>query len=398
MPSDFYKLAKEAEPALVKYLRDIVAIPSMSSDEERVVHRIGREMEKLDFDEVKVDPMGNLIGRVGSGSRSIALDAHIDTVEVSDPDQWETDPFDPIVKDGAVFGRGTTDMKAGNVSSVYAAAILKKSGLLPDDLSLYVTATVQEEDCDGLCWQYIVNEDKLRPDVVVITEPTSLAVYRGQRGRMEIEISTSGVSAHGSAPARGVNTVYKMADIIEDVARLNQKLKPHEPLGKGSVALSQIRSTSPSLCAVADGCTIHLDRRLTSGETEETAVAELEALPSVQKAGAKVTVLDYSTPSYTGLVYPTKKYFPSWQTDLDHPSMEAAVDAYRAAFGKEPHLGYWVFSTNGVATAGIHDIPTVGFGPGHEKHAHAPNERVEIEHRVRATAFYMSFATEFVKR
>ncbi len=397
MSSDFYKLAKEAEPALVKYLRDIVAIPSMSSDEERVIHRIGREMDKLGFDETRVDAMGNLIGRVGSGPRSIALDAHIDTVDVTDEDQWETDPFDPIVKDGAVFGRGTTDMKAGNVSSVYAAALLKKSGLLPDDLTLYVTATVQEEDCDGLCWQYLINEDQLRPDCVVITEPTSLAIYRGQRGRMEIEISTTGISAHGSAPARGVNAVYKMADIIQDVARLNQKLKPHEPLGKGSVALAQIRSTSPSLCAVADGCTIHLDRRLTSGETEETSVAEIEALPSVQKADAKVTVLEYSTPSYTGLVYPTKKYYPSWQTELDHPSMLAAVDAYRAAFDGEPHLGYWVFSTNGVATSGMHGIPTVGFGPGHEKHAHAPNERVEIEHLVRAAAFYMSFATEFVK-
>jgi putative selenium metabolism hydrolase len=230
-------------------------------------------------------------------------------------------------------------MKAGNVSSVYAAALLKKSGMLPDDLTLYVTATVQEEDCDGLCWQYLINEDKLRPDVVVITEPTSLSVYRGQRGRMEIEISTTGISAHGSAPAPGVNAVYKMADVIGDVARLNQKLKPHEPLGKGSVALSQIRSTSPSLCAVADGCTIHLDRRLTSGETEETAVAELEAMPSVQKADAKVTVLEYATPSYTGLVYPTKKYYPSWQTDLDHPSMVAAVEAYRGALESEPHLG-----------------------------------------------------------
>ncbi len=398
MTSDFYKLAKEAEPALVKYLRDIVAIPSMSCEEERVIHRIEREMDKLGFDETTIDPMGNLIGRVGSGSKSIALDAHIDTVEATDLELWETDPFDPIVKDGAVFGRGTTDMKAGNVASVYAAAILKQSGLLPDDLSLYVTATVQEEDCDGLCWQYIVNQDGLKPDCVVITEPTSLAVYRGQRGRIEIEISTEGISCHGSAPARGVNAVYKMAEIIQDVARLNQKLKPHEPLGKGSVALSQIRSTSPSLCAVADGCTIHLDRRLTTDETEETAVAELEAMPSVQKANAKVTVLEYATPSYTGLVYPTKKYYPSWQMELDDPAIVAAVEAYRAAFESEPNLGYWVFSTNGVATAGMHGIPTVGFGPGHEKWAHAPNERVEVEHLVRAAAFYMSFAAQFVKR
>jgi putative selenium metabolism hydrolase len=398
MNSDFYTLARKAEPQLVKFLRDIVAIPSLSGQEERVVHRIEREMTKLGFDEVRVDPMGNLIGRVGSGSRSIALDGHVDTVDVSQPDLWETDPFDPVMKDGVLFGKGTVDMKGGVACSVFAAALLKENGLLPEDLSLYVTATVQEEDCDGLCWQYIVNEDELRPDVVVITEPTSLGIYRGQRGRMEIEIATAGISCHGSAPARGVNAVYKMADIISDIARLNHKLKPHEPLGKGSVTISEIRSTSPSLCAVADGCTIHLDRRLTTGETEETAVNELLELASIQQAEAEVKVLEYAEPSYTGLVYPTKKYYPSWQMELTHPAMEAAIGGYRQAFGEDAHLGHWVFSTNGVATAGIHGIPTVGFGPGHEKWAHAPNENIEVEHLVRAAAFYMSFATEFAKR
>ncbi|MCP3958921.1 MAG: M20/M25/M40 family metallo-hydrolase, partial [bacterium] len=228
MPSDLYRLAKDAEADLVRFLRDIVAIPSLSGDEERVIHRIERQMKKLEFDEVRVDAMGNLIGRVGTGPRSVALDAHVDTVDAKDQ-HWDTEPYDPIVKDGFVFGRGTSDMKGGMTSSVYAAALLKKAGLLPEDLSLYVTATVLEEDCDGLCWQYIVNEDGLRPDVVVITEPTSLRIYRGQRGRMEIEIATTGVSCHGSAPARGVNAIYLMADIIEDVERLYQKLKPHEP-------------------------------------------------------------------------------------------------------------------------------------------------------------------------
>jgi putative selenium metabolism hydrolase len=398
MHSDYYKLAKEVEPTLIRFLRDIVAIPSLSGQEERVVHRIEREMKKLEFDEVRIDPMGNLIGRVGSGPRSIALDGHVDTVDVSSPDLWETDPFDPILKDGQIFGKGTTDMKAGVASSVYAAALLKKSGLLPDDLSVYVTATVLEEDCDGLCWQYIVNEDHLKPDVVVITEPTSLRIYRGQRGRMEIEITTAGISCHGSAPSRGFNAIYMMADIIEDIARLNLQMKPHEPLGKGSVTISEIRSTSPSLCAVADGCTIHLDRRLTTGETEESVVAELLALPSVKKTEATVTVLEYDDPSYTGLVYPTKKYYPSWQMDLQDPAIEVAIEAYRNAFNSQADLGYWTFSTNGVATAGINNIPTVGFGPGHEKWAHAPNERVDVEHVVRAAAFYVSFAMGFAKR
>ncbi len=394
MTANFYQLAKDAEADLIRFLGEIIAIPSLSGQEEAVVRRIEQEMKRLEFDDVKIDPMGNLIGRVGSGPKSIALDAHVDTVDVN-PELWDTDPFDPVVKDGFMFGRGTSDMKGGMASSVYAAALLKKSGLLPEELSVYVTATVMEEDCDGLCWQYLAGEDKLRPDVVVITEPTSLRIYRGQRGRMEIEIATTGVSCHGSAPARGVNAIYKMADVIEDVERLYQKLKPHEPLGKGSVTISQIRSSSPSLCAVADGCTIHLDRRLTTGETEETAVAELQALPSVQAAGAKVTVLEYAEPSYTGLVYPTKKYYPTWQMELDDPAIEAAVTAYTRAFDAQPDLGYWVFSTNGVATAGIHGIPTVGFGPGEEHWAHAVNERVAVEDLVRATAFYMSFAREY---
>ncbi len=397
MTANFYQLAKDAEADLIRFLGEIIAIPSLSGQEEAVVRRIEQEMKRLEFDDVKIDPMGNLIGRVGSGPKSIALDAHVDTVDVN-PELWDTDPFDPVVKDGFMFGRGTSDMKGGMASSVYAAALLKKSGLLPEELSVYVTATVMEEDCDGLCWQYLAGEDKLRPDVVVITEPTSLRIYRGQRGRMELEIATAGISCHGSAPARGVNAIYKMADVIEDVERLNQRLKPREPLGKGSVTISHIRSTAPSLCAVADSCAIHLDRRLTTGETEETTVAELEALPSVQAAGAEVSVLEYAEPSYTGLVYPTKKYYPTWQMELDEPAIEAAVAAYERAFGAQPDLGFWVFSTNGVATAGIHGIPTVGFGPGEEHWAHADNERVAVEDLVCATAFYMSFAREFVKR
>jgi len=392
---NFMEIAKEAEASIVKFLRDIVAIPSLSCQEERVAKRILREMQRLDFDEARIDPMGNVIGRIGSGPIAIAYDGHIDTVDISEPTLWRTDPFDPALHGGFIYGRGTTDMKGGFTSALYAVALLKQNDLVPDNVSLYVTGTVQEEDCDGLCWQYIYNEDQLKPEVVVITEPTGLCIYRGQRGRMEIEISTSGVSAHGSAPARGVNAVYKMADIIKDIANLNWKLQPREPLGKGSVTISQIRSTAPSLCAVADGCTIHLDRRLTIGENEETAVSQLEELESVKKHNARVTVLEYAVPSYTGLVYPTKKYFPSWQIELDHPAMQAAHAGYRKVFDGQPKLGYWTFSTNGVATAGIHGIPSVGFGPGEEKYAHAPNERIAVDHLVKATAFYMGYAIQY---
>ncbi len=397
MMSRYYSDAMGLQDDLVEFTQDIVRIPSLSSREGAVIERIRREMERLGYDEVTIDPMGNLLGRIGNGPHVIAIDGHVDVVDVGDESLWERDPFSGDVEDGILYGRGASDMKGGVASSVYAGGLLKRSGL-PDNVTLYVTATVQEEDCDGLCLQYIVNEDGLRPDLVVIAEPTSLGIYRGQRGRMEMEVHTQGVSCHGSAPERGVNAIYRMAGIIAEIEQLNDRLEPREPFGKGSVTISEIRSTSPSLCAVADGCSIHLDRRLTVRETEATAVAEILALPSVQAAGATVSVPDYAEASHTGLTYPTRKYYPTWETAADDPAVQCAQAAYREAFGEAAATGFWTFSTNGVATAGMLGIPTIGFGPGHEHFAHAPNERTEVEHLVRSTAFYAALVHAFAEQ
>ncbi|HMP74237.1 MAG TPA: YgeY family selenium metabolism-linked hydrolase [Kiritimatiellia bacterium] len=394
MKMTWLEMARAMEPKLTKFMQDIIAIKSLSSEEGRVVKRIAKEMKALGYDEVRVDAQGNVIGRIGNGPVKIAIDGHVDTVDVGDLSAWKTDPFDPVLKDGVLYGRGCSDMKGGVASAVYAGAMLKKAGF-PKHATLYVTGTVQEEDCDGLCWQYLVKEEKLKPNVVVITEPTSLRIYRGHRGRMEIEVETSGVSCHGSAPERGVNAIYKMAGIIADIEALNERLKPKKPLGKGTVTISHIRSRSPSLCAVADGCVIHLDRRLTVGETEEVAVKQIKNLPSVKKAKAVVRVLDYDTPSYTGLRYPTKKYYPTWEMPESTEEVKKAREAYEGVFGTKPEVGHWTFSTNGIATAGMHGIPTIGFGPGHEHFAHAPNECVEIEHLVRACAFYAGFVATY---
>lgn len=390
--SEIARLAERYTPGMVRFLRDMIAIPSESTGEKPVVERVRAELEAAVFDEIKVDGMGNILGRVGSGKTVIALDAHLDTVGVGDPSTWKRDPYQGELKDGIIYGRGAGDMEGGMAASVYGARIAKELGLL-DGVQLWVTGTVMEEDCDGLCWQYILREKVLKPDVVVITEPTKLGVYRGHRGRMEIEIRTQGRSAHGSAPERGINAVYRMAPIIAEIERLNGRLAATaDPfLGKGSCTISAIRSTSPSLCAVADSATIHVDRRLTHGETWEGAVQQLEGLESVKQAGATVSVLDYAVPSYTGLVYPTKKFYPTWLMPEDHPAVRAGVRAAEQAIGKQPVVGKWGFSTNGIATCGMFGVPTIGFGPSDEVWAHSPDDQCPVEHLTLAARFYAAF-------
>lgn len=386
--SKISELSNKYTDKTAQFLRDIIAIPSMSCMEGDVINRIKAEMQKLDYEEIIVDPMGNILGRIGNGPRIIAFDAHIDTVDVGNPDLWKCDPFKGKVEDGIIYGRGASDMKGGMAAITYAGKMIKEMGV-PDDLTIYMVGSVQEEDCDGLCWQYIVNEDKIKPELVIITEPTNLNIYRGHRGRMEMEIKTSGISCHGSAPERGVNAIYKMADIVKDVERLNTRLKDDPFLGKGTVAISDICSTSPSLCAVADSSTVHLDRRLTYGETIDSAVAEIECLESYKKHQARVTVLDYDTPSYTGLSYPTKKYYPTWAMDEKHPAVMNADSVYKILFKQKSVIDKWTFSTNGVATAGMFGIPTIGFGPANEIYAHSPEDQCPIEHLTKAMMFYV---------
>lgn len=386
------RLADDRTPDMVRFLREMIAIPSESGGEKAVVGRVAEEMRRLRFDEVRIDGLGNVLGRVGSGRAVVAIDGHLDTVGVGDPSTWRRDPYRGELADGIVYGRGASDQEAGIAAAVHGAGIANALGLL-DGIELWVTGTVMEEDCDGLCWQYILNEHILRPDVVVITEPTNLGVYRGHRGRMELEVRAQGLSCHGSAPERGVNAVYKMAPIIADIERLNVELAgTADPfLGKGSVTISEIRSTSPSLCAVADSCTVHLDRRLTRGETLEQAITQVRQLEGVRLAEASVTVLDYARPSYTGLTYPTRKYYPTWLLDEDHPAVVAAVRAAEQVLGSRPAVGKWMFSTNGVATCGMFGVPTVGFGPANEVHAHTPKDQCPVDHLTKAARFYATF-------
>ncbi|GAB3524838.1 MULTISPECIES: YgeY family selenium metabolism-linked hydrolase [Photobacterium] len=379
--------AQDYKADMSQFLRDMIAIPSESCDEEKVVLRIKEEMEKVGFDKVEIDPMGNVLGWIGHGPHLIAMDAHIDTVGVGNMDNWEFDPYQGMEDDEVIGGRGASDQEGGMASMVYAGKIIKDLGL-EDEYTLLVTGTVQEEDCDGLCWQYIIEESKIRPEFVVSTEPTDCQIYRGQRGRMEIRIDVAGVSCHGSAPERGDNAIFKMGPILNQLEDLSHNLKDDPFLGKGTLTVSEIFFTSPSRCAVADSCAVSIDRRLTWGETWEGALDEIRALPAVQEAKAVVSMYEYNRPAYTGLVYPTECYFPTWLIDEEHVATKTLEASYELLFDKKPTVDKWTFSTNGVSIMGRYGIPVIGFGPGKEPEAHAPNEKTWKDHLVTCAAMY----------
>lgn len=427
--------AKNYEKDMTRFLRDLVKIPGESCDEKGHIDRIAEEMRKLDFTKVVIDDMGNVLGYMGTGKTLIGYDAHIDTVGIGNINNWKFDPYDGFESEEEIGGRGTSDQMGGIVSAVYGAKIMKDLGLLNDKYTVLVTGTVQEEDCDGLCWQYIINEDKVRPDFVVSTEPTDGGIYRGQRGRMEIRVDVKGVSCHGSAPERGDNAIYKMADILQDVRSLNEndaadgttikglvkmldekynpQFKEANFLGRGTVTTSEIFFTSPSRCAVADSCSVSLDRRMTAGETWESCLEEIRNLPNVKKYGDDVAVsmYDYARPSYKGLVYPIECYFPTWVIPEDHDVTTALEDSYKGLYGDKrvgpaetmpvregrPLTDKWTFSTNGVSIMGRNGIPCIGFGPGAEAQAHAPNEKTWKADLVRCAAVYAALPTMYCK-
>ncbi len=386
------ELAKKYESYTAENLSKVIRQKSLSTQEEGVVNELKRQMEEARFDEVRIDKLGNVIGRIGNGKKIIAIDGHIDTVDLGNLENWSFDPLGGEIKDGFVHGRGSVDQKGGPVAAITAGKILKEIGF-PEDVTLLVTGTVMEEDCDGLCWKYLVEEEKIKPDVVIVTEPTNLNIYRGHRGRMEIEVEFFGVSSHGSAPERGKNAIYMASKAALEIEKLNERLLFDEFLGKGTVTVTEFKSASPSLCAVSDYAKIHLDRRLTWGEDKELALSQVKEI--VKDFNAKVHLLEYKEKGFTGYEYGMEKYYPTWKLEENHLVIKKGVEVFSALFGQNPVVDKWTFSTNGVTINGYYGIPVIGFGPGNEVLAHAPDEKVPVEHLSKAAAFYAAFVLNY---
>jgi putative selenium metabolism hydrolase len=376
---------------IIQFMRDICAIPSMDSQLKEVGERIAAEMNKLGFDEVRFDKMGNIMGRIGNGKRVIVYDSHIDTVGIGDPSTWEWDPFKGKVENGILYARGASDEKGSTPGMVYGLAFAKELGLLEGTTAYYFGN--MEEWCDGIAPNTFVAVDpKVKPDFVVIGEPTRMQVYRGHKGRVELKVTSTGKSAHAASHHLGESALYKMLAVISGIRDLDAHLKTHQFLGKGTIMVTDTRISTASINAVPDGFTIFIDRRLTFGETKEEAVQQVrDLIPFYLRDQITVEELFYDEPSYTGFVFPVDKYYPAWALEEAHPIVQAGQETVRELWKETRPTGKWSFSTNGTYWAGKAGIPSIGFGPGDEIHAHTIIDQVSLEDVVAATEFYALF-------
>jgi len=386
--NEIQKKVNASREEIIQFMLEICEIPSMDSKIGPVGERVQAEMKKLGFDEVRFDKMGNTIGRIGNGERVIVYDSHIDTVGIGDPASWGWDPFKGRIENGVLYARGACDEKGSTPGMIYGLAMARDLGLL-DGWTAYYFGNM-EEWCDGIAPNTFAEVDPgIKPDFVVIGEPTKMLTYRGHKGRLEMKVTAKGKSAHAASNHLGDNAIYKLLPVIAGIRDLEPQLGDHPFLGHGKITVSDMHVQTPSINAVPDEAVIFIDRRMTFGETKEQVRAQVEALiPKEFKDSVKLEELFYDEPSYTGFVFPVDKYFPAWALDEDHALVRAGQLAREQIGLPSAPSGKWNFSTNGIYWAGKAGIPSIGFGPGDEETAHTVNDSVSLEDMVKATEFY----------
>lgn len=480
-------LARRYLPEAIETLREAVRIPADGDAASGTSNHEGRRIEYLRSrlleagavdgpDDTGIDDYGNLWWRVEDRQDGIPadervviyLDGHCDTVAplrsrwhevlgggidahlgITDPGRIDRQVLErelgylPPEAEWShlVWGRGSADQLAGVVCQIYATRVLRdlmSQGSLRG-VTLWSYVTVAEEDNDGGGPMFYVRRalesgsPERVPDVVILTEPTgsategALGIYRGQRGRMQIEVEVVGKSSHGSMPWEGRNPLEHGAAIIAEAAAAHERgegMATDAFLGRGSRTASFATLRTPSDCAVPEMFTFRFDRRLTVGEDPEAALATIESLPSVGRAresGLQVEVRApiYHQPTWKGHVPGNRQIYPGWATPESHPAIVAATESYGQTIAPmveagllggsaspEPRVGRWVFSTDGVGVPvpaklvpdssggkswlesnGMLHPAIFGIGPGVEENTHKIGECVDSREMAAVIAF-----------
>ena len=388
MAIDARQIKSDAVTALCQ---ELVRIPSISGSEGAIADLLQRELSQLGLD-VLVDDYGNVIGRMGPTSdKTLLFDGHMDTVTAMYPETWTHAPFGGELANGAVYGRGSTDMKGSIASMVAAIRALVEGGFAPNG-QLVVAFVVQEEPCEGAAIGHVLEGQDIHPDWVVLGEPTHLQLARGHRGRLEIEINVQGKACHAASPSLGVNAIYGASRLIVGLEIQSLQLGTDDFLGRGTFAVTDISSSAASRNAVPELCQLLVDRRLTAGETEAMALAEIRRIAAREDIQATIDVAETVIETYKGGQIRQRQSYPAWATPATSPLVKTVASVVENALGFVPRISRWEFSTDGVYTAGQVGIPTVGFGPGDEKLAHAIDEHVAVKDMAAAALVYARLA------
>lgn len=372
---------REMNPRLHNFLKMLVRTPSLSGQEREVATIVASEMEQLGYD-VEVDEMGSVIGRRGSGGRLILFDGHLDHVEAGSPDRWRYSPYEGEVVKDLLYGRGVVDAKGGLVAMIYGCSLPELEG------EIIVSCVVHEETVEGVATRHIIDSLERKPHAAVICEPSDLRLSIGQRGRCVLKVRTRGVTSHASMPELGINAIYEMLPILEGIKKMRDRLPRHPLLGRGSVAITDIRCSPGSGPIIPDLCIIRVDRRLIPSESPERVLEEVKALAQ----GLEAQLVEEEILCYTGYRVMVRHYFPGWITSEEHWLVKESLKTLEETLGRRPQITTWRFSTDGVATAGELGIPTVGFGPGDPSLAHQPNEHIALRDVERAALAYSVLA------
>jgi putative selenium metabolism hydrolase len=370
---------------IITFLRELCAIPSYDSLIREVGERAEAEMKKLGFDEVWWDQMGNIVGRIGDGPTKLLYDSHIDTVGIGAIEEWQWDPYQGKIENGVFFARGACDEKGSTPGMIYGLALAKEVGLL-EGITGYYFGNMEEWN-DGIAPHALVEVEGLRPDFVVIGEPTKMQVYRGHKGRVEMQVLARGKSAHAASNFMGDNAIYKLLPIIDQISKLEPELGDDPFLGHGRITVTDMHVKTPSINAVPNEALIYIDRRITFGEEPQTELKRIQSLIG-ERSDIEASILIYDTPSYTGFTFPLDKIYPAWALPAEHGFVQAGVSAGEMLWGGTMPTGKWDFSTNGIYWCGKAGIPSIGFGPGDEIHAHTVLDQVPLDDVVRATEWY----------
>jgi len=395
-------MSKSCNQELTSLVQQLVQIKSLSGGEQEISAFCQEKMKQMGFDEVYIDEYSSVVGIMrGHGDRTILLDSHLDTVDIPDESKWIYPPFGGKIAGDRLYGRGASDMKGALGTILMAASQFSKEKHTLKG-NIVVTGTTLEEYSEGHTLGHIIQslESKgLKPDLVIIGEPSGLKLIIGQKGRAEIILKVSGKSAHTSTPEQGINSVYKMQPVLNEIQKI--PIKEDKILGKGVIALTDIISNPfPGSSVIPEECRASIDRRLLLGETEE------EALRSFQSILNEMSKKD---PHFSGEVFintkeciqtdgkkeEVKQLYPAWKIDENHTLVQTGLKALQSV-GIDTRIGYYPFCTNGSWSAGMANIPTLGFGPSTENLIHIVDEYVEMKQIQKAYEGYKALIQAFL--